>query len=163
MAIAISTINTKVSFAFEQTAGVRPTSGYTKIPQVKSTADFNPAPETIETTSFDNLYNKTYINGLKDFGGSMEFSANFTQELYDMWNDDTNGVISRWKTERSTNKGMWLCIDIEGLDESAFLPVEPSELGIPALEVNSVAEVSLYFTPVGDVVWATDPTYETQE
>ena len=159
MAIAISTIGVKVSYAFETTAGERPTTGYRVIPQVKSTPDFNSAPDTLETTSFDNLVNKTYINGLKDYGGAMEFSVNFTQALKDMWNNDSTGVMAQWETAKTDGKGMWICVDIPNIDESAFIPVEPTALGTPALEVNSVAETSIYFTPVGDVVWEADPTY----
>lgn len=163
MAIAISTIGVKVSYAFETTAGTRPTSGYKIIPQIKSTPSFNAQPETIETTSFDNLTNKTYINGLKDLGGAMEFTANFTQELYNMWNNSTSGVIKQYNTAKASGKGMWIAVDIPGLSDSAFLPVEPTELGMPELSVNSVAEVSVFFTPVGDTVWAEDPTYATSQ
>ena len=158
MAIAISSIGAKVSFAFETTAGTRPTSGYKKLPQIKEIPEMNPSPETLETTSLDNTEYKTYIDGLKDLGGSLAFTANFTQELYDLYNG-ANGIMKEWETARAEGKAMYLCIDIKGLDNSCYLSVIPSKLGIPAASVNSVMEVSLYFTPAGEPEWAEDPSY----
>ena len=158
MAIAISSIGAKVSFAFETTAGTRPTSGYKKLPQIKEIPEMNPSPETLETTSLDNTEYKTYIDGLKDLGGSLAFTANFTQELYDLYNG-ADGIMKEWETARAEGKAMYLCIDIKGLDNSCYLSVIPSKLGIPAASVNSVMEVSLYFTPAGEPEWAEDPSY----
>lgn len=157
MAIAISSIGAKVLFAFEETSGTRPTSGYTKLPQIKEIPEMNPTPDTLETTSLDNLEYRTYIDGLKDLGGALTFTANFTQELYDLYNG-SEGIIAKWEEAKASNKAMWLCIDISGLSESCYLSVVPSKLGMPAASVNSVLEVSLYFTPAGEPVWATDPT-----
>jgi hypothetical protein len=163
MAIAISSIGAKVSFAFETTAGTRPTTGYVKLPQIKEIPEMNPSPETLETTSLDNTEYKTYIDGLKDLGGSLAFTANFTQELYDLYNGE-NGIIKQWENAKKPDsngksKAMYLCIDINGLKESCYLSVIPSKLGIPAASVNSVMEVSLYFTPAGEPEWDTDPEY----
>ena len=55
MAIPISSIGIKVSYAFEAVAGTRPTTGYTHIEGIKEIPELNPAPDTLETTSFDNL------------------------------------------------------------------------------------------------------------
>ena len=158
MAIAISSIGAKVSFAFESTAGTRPTTGFKKLPGIKEIPEMNPSPETLETTSLDNTEYKTYIDGLKDLGGSLAFVANFTQELYDLYNG-SDGIIKQWEEAKKGNKAMYLCIDINGLENSCYLSVIPSKLGIPAASVNSVMEVSLYFTPAGEPVWDTDPTY----
>lgn len=160
MAIAISSIGAKVSFAFEETAGTRPTTGYTKLPQVKEIPEMNPTPDTLETTSLDNLEYRTYIDGLKDLGGALTFTANFTQELYDLYNGES-GITAEWETAKEAGKAMWLCIDIAGLSESCYLSVIPSKLGMPSASVNTVLEVSLYFTPAGEPVWAADPTAYT--
>ena len=160
MAIAISSIGAKVSFAFETTAGTRPTTGYKKLPQIKEIPEMNPSPETLETTSLDNTEYKTYIDGLKDLGGSLAFTANFTQELYDLYNG-ADGIMKQWEDAKKAepSKAMYLCIDINGLKESCYLSVIPSKLGIPAASVNSIMEVNLYFTPAGEPEWATDPEY----
>ena len=159
MAIAISSIGAKVSFAFESTPGTRPTEGYTKLPGIKEIPEMNPTPDTLETTSMDNTEYRTYIDGLKDLGGALTFTANFTQELYDLYNDASTGIIKKWDDAKKVGNAMWLCIDINGLKESCYLSVTPSKLGMPAASVNSVMEISLYFTPAGEPVWGDDPKY----
>ena len=118
----------------------------------------NPTPDTLETTSLDNLEYRTYVDGLKDLGGALTFTANFTQELYDLYNGE-GGIIATWETAKSEGREMYLCIDIPGLSKSCYLSVTPSKLGMPSASVNTVMEVSLYFTPAGEPTWDTDPTY----
>lgn len=160
MAISITSIGTKVSYAFETTKGTRPTSGYKKIPEIKEIPDMNPTPETGETTSMDNLEYRTYVPLLKDLGGTLAFTANLTQELYDLWNG-ADGIMEKWNTSKQSGLAMYLCIDIQGLNESCYLSVEPSNFGMPSLSTNSVAEHTVYFTPVGEPIWADDPEYAT--
>lgn len=157
MSIAITSIGAKVSFAFETEKGVRPTAGYTKLPDIKEIPEMNPTPDTLETTSLDNLEYKTYVDGLKDLGGALSFTANFTQDLYDLYNGE-NGIVKSWETAKSAGKAMYLCIEIQGLSEACYLSVTPSKLGLPAASVNTVMEVALYFTPAGEPVWAAKPT-----
>ena len=159
MAIAISSIGIKVSYAFEAVAGTRPTSGYTWIEGVKEIPELNPAPDTLETTSFDNLEYKTYINGLKDLGGSLSFTANLTQALFDEWNG-AGGVMAQYATAKEAGKSMWLAIDIPGISKACFFTVEPSKIGVPSASVNEVLETSLNMTPTGEPTWDTKPTYE---
>ena len=160
MAIAITSIGIKVSYAFEETAGTRPTAGYTHIPQIKEIPELNPSPETLETTSFDNLQYRTYVDGLKDPGGTLDFLANLTQELYTMWQAPTTGVMAQWEEAKKAGKAMYLCIDIPGITESCYISVIPSELGLPSASVNSVLEITLHFTAEGEPIWGTDPTYK---
>lgn len=157
MSIAITSIGAKVSFAFETEKGVRPTTGYTKLPEIKEIPEMNPTPDTLETTSLDNLEYKTYVDGLKDLGGALSFTANFTQDLYDLYNGE-NGIVKSWETAKAAGKAMYLCIEIQGLSEACYLSVTPSKLGLPAASVNTVMEVALYFTPAGEPVWAAKPT-----
>lgn len=157
MSIAITSIGAKVSFAFESEKGFRPTTGYTKLPEIKEIPEMNPTPDTLETTSLDNLEYKTYVDGLKDLGGALSFTANFTQDLYDLYNGK-NGIVASWETAKAAGKAMYLCIEIQGLSEACYLSVTPSKLGLPAASVNTVMEVALYFTPAGEPVWAAKPT-----
>lgn len=158
MAIAISSIGIKVSYAFEAVAGTRPTTGYTHIEGIKEIPELNPAPDTLETTSFDNLEYKSYINGLKDLGGSLSFTANFTQDLFDKWNGD-GGVMELYKTNKDLGKEMWVCIDIPGITDACFFTAEPSKIGVPGVGVNEVLETPLYITPTGEPTWEAKPSY----
>ena len=54
---------------------------WTEIPDITSTPALNAAPAKLETTTLAETKQKTYINGLTDLGGSLEFKANFTPEL----------------------------------------------------------------------------------
>ena len=158
MAIAISTIGIKISYAFEAVAGTRPTTGYTHIPQMKEIPDLNPAPDTLETTSFDNLQVRSYIPGLKDLSGAQDFTANFTQELIDMWNGE-GGVMEQYETNSAAGKGMWMCVDIPDIDKACYIPCVPTQIGLPGASVNEVLETNVSITITGDPVWDTKPTY----
>ncbi len=50
MALELSTAGVLLKYACETTAGTRPTTGYTQIPNIKSIPDFNPEPESLEVT-----------------------------------------------------------------------------------------------------------------
>ena len=84
-AINLSTAGIQLLYAVETTAGTRPTTGYTRIYGAKTTPSLNPSPETLETTTLDETEYKTYIDGLKDLGGALEFTFNLTQDLIDSW------------------------------------------------------------------------------
>ena len=53
MSQRFSTAGMRLYYAVESTAGTMPTSGLTKIPEVKSIPSFNPAPETIQSTTLE--------------------------------------------------------------------------------------------------------------
>lgn len=54
---------------------------WTQIPGITGTPAMSAAPESLETTTLDELQYKTYISGLQDLGGAFEFPANMTPEL----------------------------------------------------------------------------------
>lgn len=157
MSIPLTSIGAKVSYAFELTKGTRPTTGFTKIPMVTEIPEMNPTPDMLDTTSLDNLQYTTGVQGLKTLD-TLSFTARFSQDLFDLFEGD-EGIMAQWETAKSGGKAMWLCIDIEGLNKSCYISVEPSNIGMPALSTNSVVDVTLYFTPVGEPIWDTDPTY----
>lgn len=156
MGIALSTIGIKVSYAVETTAGTRPTTGYTHIPDLKSIPSINPEPGTEDATTFDNLEYTSYIETLKDLGGALEISANFTQELFDIWET----MVDAYDEAIATGKKTWFCFDIPNFDKAAFLPVTPSRMGIPEAEANALLETSVYITPIGEPIFETKPTYK---
>jgi len=156
MGIALSSIGIKTSWAVEAIAGTRPTSGYTKLPDIKSMPNFNPAPNTIESTTFDNLEFTSYIDGLKDIGGALEISANLTEELFDAWTDMVDAY-----DDLTGGKRLWVCFDIPNFSKSVFIPAKPSKMGVPEVEANALLETTLYITPIGEPVFEADPSYTT--
>lgn len=161
MAIALTSIDASVSFGFETTttAGSVTSIAFTKIPMVTEIPEMNPTPDMLDTTSLDNHEYTTGVPGLKSLD-VLTFTARFSQDLYNMY-DTTSQTSTLWggyQTAKKSNLGMWLKISISGLGHSCYIQVEPSPLGLPAVSANSVIDVSLYFTPVGEPKWLKNPT-----
>ena len=152
-AIYLSTIGVHLKYAVETTAGTRPTTGYIDLQGVKSIPSMTAAPDTLETTTLNETEFKTYIPGLKDLGGSLEFTFNLSQAIKDAW--DT--LMTSYTAAIATNKRTWFLVDVPGLTEGLYFPGTPSAMGLPELGVNSVAEVSNTITPTGAPVWAAKP------
>ena len=142
-AINLSTAGIQLLYAVESTAGTRPTTGYTRIYGVKSTPSLNPSPETLETTTLDETEYKTYIDGLKDLGGALEFTFNLTQDLIDTW----DALMTAYETGKATGKATWFTIVVPGLTESFYFTGNPSNMGLPETSVSSVLEITNYITP----------------
>lgn len=151
--INLSTLGVHFKYAVEQTAGTRPTTGYIDLPGIKSTPSLNPAPDALDATTLNEKTFKIYVQGLKDLGGSLEFGFNLTQALLDAW--DT--LITAATAAQASGKSTWFMIDIPGLTEAAYFRGDPSDAGLPAIEVNSVLETTMYITPTGAPVWEAKP------
>lgn len=155
MAINLSTAGIHLYYAVEESKGVRPTtkSAYTDLVGVKSIPSMNPAPETIETTTLNETEYKTYIDGLKDLGGALEFTFNLTEELRTIWKE----LMEAYEAGKEAEKATWFFIDIPGLKEGTFFTGNPSSMGIPEASVSSVLEITNYITPTGAPITADKP------
>ena len=154
MAINLSTAGIQLAYCVESTAGTRPTAGYTRIYGVKSTPSFNPSPETLETTTLDETEYKTYIDGLRDLGGALEFTFNMTQELVTAW----DALMTAYTNGKSASKATWFVIIIPGITNALFFKGNPSKMGLPETSVNSVLEVTNYITPTNAPEFLAKPT-----
>ena len=143
MAINLSTAGVQLQYAVEETAGTRPTSGYKRIKGIKSTPSLNPSPDALETTTLDELEYKTYIDGLKDVGGAIEFTFNLTEELITAWDE----LMTAYEAGKATGKATWFTIVVPGLTNSFYFTGNPSAMGLPDTSVNSVLEITNYITP----------------
>ena len=86
---------------------------------------------------------KTYIDGLKDLGGALEFTFNLTQELVEAWEE----LMTAYETAKTAGKATWFVIDIPGLTKAFYFTGNPSNMGIPETSVNAVLEITNYITP----------------
>lgn len=156
MAINLSTAGIHLYYAVEKTKGTRPTAkaDYEDLLGVKSTPDLNPAPDTLETTTLNETEWKTYIDGLKDMGGALEFTFNLTEELIGLWDE----LMEAYEAAKATGLATWFLIDIPGLTEGFYFPGNPSSMGLPAAEVSSVLEITNRITPTGAPQRAAKPT-----
>lgn len=151
MALELSTAGVTVSYAVEATAGTRPTSSYTAIPNIKSTPDFNPEPSSLEVTDLSDTEWKRYIPGLKDPGGSLAFTANNTDDFQTAWET----LITAYEAGATADKATWFEIAIPGLTKSFFFAGIPAELGLNAMDTDAVAEVDAYIAPNQVEGWQT--------
>lgn len=152
-----STAGMYLCYAVESTKGTMPTSGYTQIPEIKSMPSFNPAPETIESTTLLETEYKTYVAGLKDLNGSLEYTANLTADLISIW----ASCVSAHDTAAQTDKATWFAVVHPKLAQAIFFQGEPSPLGLNEASVGSMAETTLYITPNSAPQWAAKPTLAT--
>lgn len=153
MELEISTAGVALKYAVETTAGTRPTTGYTAIPNIKETPDFNPEPSTLEVTDLSDLVWKRYITGLKDPGGALSFIANLTSAFKTAWET----LVSTYTTALASSKATWFEIVVPTVGSFYFSGI-PSELGINGMSVDEVAETSVYVTPNQIHGWDTSST-----
>ena len=144
---ALTSIGLKIGIAMEATAGTIPTTYY-PIPQVTDLPDLDFEPDTIETTSYDNLEYKSYLPGLKDTGGIISMEANYTEYGVDMWDD----IVDKLAPENnSTGLKAWLLLTVEGTEREWFVPINPVLTGLPTAPVNDKVSINYNFTVVGDI------------
>lgn len=151
-----STAGMFLCYAVESTKGQRPTAGYVQIPEIKSMPSFNPAPDTIESTTLLETEYKTYVAGLKDLGGSLEYGANLTADLITAW----EACVSAHDTAAESDKATWFAVVHPKLEKAVFFQGEPSPLGLNEASVGNMAETTLYITPNSAPEWQTKPTVQ---
>jgi hypothetical protein len=154
MGIAISTAGVTLGYAVEETKGTKPTTGYTLIPDIKEIPEMNPEPETLETTDLAQTEFKTYIEGLKDLGGALSFTANYTTELETVW----AALVTAYKAAIAEGKATWFEVKHPKLEKSVFFTGQPSAMGLPAMAVGNVLETNLFITPTNAPAWETKST-----
>jgi hypothetical protein len=147
--IDLSTIGMRLGYAMETEAGVKPAT-FNWLKGAKSLPEMNSEPETIESTTFDELQFKTYIDGLQDTGGALAIGMNQTEELINTWND----LYDTYAASKDEGKSTWWVFWHPSLTKAFFFRGNPSKLGWGGAEVNSLFETNVYVTPVGDIGWA---------
>lgn len=152
-----STAGMYLCYAVETTKGTRPTTGYIQIPEIKSMPSFNPSPETIESTTLLETEYKTYVEGLKDLGGALEYGANLTEDLITAWST----LNSAHDTAAASDKATWFAVVHPSLTNAVFFEGDPSPLGLNEASVGSMLETTLYVTPNSAPTWAAKPTLAT--
>ena len=158
MSQRLSTAGMNLSYCVETTAGTMPTSGYTKIPEVKATPSTNPTPNSIDVTPLSETDFLQYIAGLKDLGGVLSFTANLTADLLTAWNTT---LISAYATGQSASpaKSTWFAITHPKLTDAVYFKGEPVACGFNEASVNAALETTLYIAPQSAPSMSTAPTF----
>ena len=152
MALEFNTIGVKLKYCVETSAGTRPTSGYTEIPDIKSTPAIDINPNKLQVTNLVDRYHR-YIDGVKDVGDDFPFTANLTADLKTKWATLVTNAGSAYASGKST----WFEISIPNFD-SFYFAGKPSELGVNEMGVDAVIEATLHVIPNQIAGWATAST-----
>ena len=152
MALEFSTIGVKLGYAVEATAGTRPSSGFTNIPDIKNIPSMELTPSKLDVSNLVDEY-KRYIPGQKDAGDDIAITANMTASLKTVWASLVTAAESAWTSGKST----WFEISIPGFDSFYFAGI-PTEMGFQEMGVDAVAEASLHIIPNQIAGWATAST-----
>ena len=150
----LSTAGMTLQYAVETTPGTRPTTGYIKIPEVKSMPSFNPSPNTIASTTLEETEYMTYVQGLKDLGGALEYGANLTEDLIDAW--DT--LMTAYEEAVESGNQVWFAVVHPQLTDATYFVGTPAPLGLNEASVDAMLETSLYITPNSAPIMAAAPT-----
>lgn len=142
MANELSTLGVSMKYAAETTAGTKPSSFSTAIPNIKSIPSFDSAPETLDVTDLSDTVQRRGIPGLKGLNDSMEFKVNLTKAFHTAW----TALMTAYTTAKSSGKAVWFQINIPNFGTFEFSG-EPRALGLSSIEVNSVLECSAYIVP----------------
>lgn len=154
MSQRISTAGMYLCYCVETTAGTRPTSGYQIIPEIKTMPSFNPAPNNIDSTTLLETEYMTYVKGLKDMGGALEYGANLTDDLIEFWET----LLSAYDTAAADGKAMWFAVVHPKLAKATFYKGEPAPIGFNEAAVGAMAETTLYITPNSAPTMETKPS-----
>ena len=152
MALEFNTIGVKIGYAVEATAGTRPTSGITNIPDIKSIPGIELTPSRLDVTNLVDRYRR-YISGVMDAGDDIALTGNLTASLKSVWTSLVSAASDAWASGKST----WFEISIPGFDSFWFAGI-PSEMGFNEMGVDAVAEASLHIIPNQIAGWAAAST-----
>lgn len=154
MSERISSAGMTLQYAVETVKGTRPTSGYKKIPEVKSMPSFNPAPNTIDSTTLEETEFMTYVQGLKDLGGALEYGANLTEDLLTFWDE----LLDAYEAAAAEGKAVWFAVVHPKLTKATYYVGTPAPIGLNEVSVGSMAETTLYITPNSAPIMEAKPT-----
>ncbi len=141
MALEFNTIGIKLKYCVETTAGTRPTTGYTQIPDIKDFPDMAMSPSRIEVSNLEDTVRR-YISGILEAGDDMAFTANLTADLKTKW----AALVTAYGTAHAAGKQTWFELAIPNFD-SFYWAGEPAALGISGAGVSAVVETTLHVIP----------------
>ena len=152
MALEMNTIGVKIKYCVETSAGTRPTTGYTNIPDVKSIPEINLTPSTLEVTNLVDKF-KRYIPGVQDPGTDFAMNGNMTSALNTAWARLVSAAASAWASGKST----WFEVAIPNFESFYFAGV-PVDLGLSSQAVDAVEEANMHIIPNQIAGWAAAST-----
>lgn len=141
MSQRVTTAGMYLCWAAETTAGERPTSGYTVLPEIKSMPDLNQEPNNIDSTTLLETEYETSEPGLKSVG-TLTYGANMTDDLEDIVED----LIEAQDTAAAAGKRIWYAEVNPKLKKATFFAGKVSNINFSEASVNGMGDTSIYIT-----------------
>lgn len=155
MSIGLTTAGIKVYYGVH-TAMPTALADWTEITEIKSIPDMNPEPSTYETTTLAQTVNKTYIDALKDMGGTLAFTCNLTDDFVDEW----EALVTAYEAgqAKSTTEYTYFAFYIPGITEWFYIRGTPNALGMSGADTDALLEIDVYIVPDEIIGYDTAPT-----
>lgn len=153
MALEISSVGASVKYCVEATAGTRPTTGYTAIPDITTAPEIAKSTEALDASNLSDL-KKRYVPGQQDPGSDKTFTANHTEAFITAW----EALITAAETAIAAGKAVWFEYVFPNATKSYFWAGMPQELGTDAIDMNSIHTISAVVILSDDAGWATKST-----
>ena len=148
-----TTLGCIISWAWETTAGTRPTNNYAIIYDCTKGVPLGGTPDKLETTVLIADKWKTNKNGLQD-PGDLTIECNWTDTVVDMhasWLEFAESTAGK-------GKRLWICTQLEGSSKADYVPVMPSSRQVDPPEPNTVPKYIINLDGEGDPVTEAAPT-----
>lgn len=153
MSQRVTTAGMYLCWAAETTAGTRPTTGYTVIPEIKSMPDLNQEPNAIDSTTLLETENETSEPGLKSVG-VLTYGANMTDDLEEIVED----LIAAQEEAAEAGKRIWYAEVNPKLKKASFFAGKMSNINFSEASVNAMGDTSIYITPSTGILRYEKPT-----
>jgi hypothetical protein len=137
MALEISTVGASVKYAVETTAGTRPTTGYTVIPDITTAPEIAMSTDSLDASNLSDTY-KRYQPGQQDPGSDKTFTANHTEAFITAW----AALVSAAEAGIVTGKKTWFEYVFPNATNSYFWAGMPQDLGTDAMDMNTIHTLS---------------------
>lgn len=153
MALEISSVGAKVMYCWETTAGTRPTSGYTQLPDVNEAPEQDLSVETIDVSNITDRITR-YAPGRQDPGGDMVFTLNHTDAVIDVW----DGLVSSASTMIPQGKRLWFQYQFPEASKAYFWAGRPMKLGTSGIAQNELDTIPAHAVLLDWEGWASKST-----
>lgn len=162
MAGEVSTAGIKIEYAYEATAGTRPTSGYVekesgatlKIAEyVTGISGLTAEREQYDVTPLAETRRHRFIKGLEGNDGNLSLSCNINPTSRSDW----NAIVTAYQA-LTGGKGMWFAFTLPGDTQSVYFRCEPCEMGFPDVESAQAVQGAVQLIENEYAGWAAKPS-----
>lgn len=153
MALEITTVGAKVLYCIESTAGTRPATGYTEIPDINEAPEISLATDALDASNITDLITR-YAKGRQDPGGEKSFTCNHTEAFITAWETFKSAADAAF----AQGKQAWIEYKFPGATKSFYWSCIPMQLGSNGIQQNSVDMIPASVICTGVEGWDTAST-----